>query len=137
MAAQPLHGPVATGTASVVEEPLALSRLIDVVNERFGTEFNEGDQLFFDQIVEVALRSAVLRQAAQANPSDKFALVFGAMLETLFIERMDQNVDIFSRYMSDGQFQEMVRHLLAVDVYKQFRQQVAAKELDAVVAIAS
>ncbi|GAA4355952.1 DEAD/DEAH box helicase family protein [Hymenobacter saemangeumensis] len=127
VAAQPLHGPVATGTGSVVEEPLALSRLIDVVNERFGTEFNEGDQLFFDQIVEVALRSDVLRQAAQANPSDKFALVFGAMLETLFIERMDQNVDIFSRYMSDGIFQSTVGSWLALDVYKRLQQLAKAE----------
>ncbi|HET9505370.1 MAG TPA: DEAD/DEAH box helicase family protein [Hymenobacter sp.] len=126
--ATPLPLPLATGTATVAEEPLAFSRLVDIVNERFGTEFNEGDQLFFDQIAAVALRSDVLQQAAVANSAEKFALVFGSLLETLFIERMDQNVDIFSRYMSDGQFQEMVRHLLATDIYKQFRQQVSAKE---------
>ena len=35
--------------------PMALSQLIDVVNERFGTDFNQADQLFFDQIVEAAM----------------------------------------------------------------------------------
>ena len=37
------------------EEPMLLSQLIDVVNGRFGTDFNQADQLFFDQIVEAAI----------------------------------------------------------------------------------
>jgi hypothetical protein len=40
------------------------SQLIDVVNERFGTDFNQADQLFFDQIVEAAMTDDALRQAA-------------------------------------------------------------------------
>lgn len=39
------------------------------------------DQLFFDQIVEVAVGDEGLRQAAAANPEDKFELVFRNLLE--------------------------------------------------------
>ena len=31
-------------------EQVALSRLVDKLNERFGTDFTEADQLFFDQV---------------------------------------------------------------------------------------
>jgi type I restriction enzyme R subunit len=117
---------LATGAAAAAEEPLPLSRLIDVVNERFDTVFNEGNQLFFDQITAVALRSDVLAQAAAANSAEKLALVFGSLLETLFIERMDQNVGVFSRYMSGSHFQDMVRRVLAVDGYKQFQKRLLA-----------
>lgn len=51
-------------------------------------------------------------------PSDKFALVFGNLLETLFIERMDQNEEIFARYMNDPAFQALVAQWLAADVYR-------------------
>ena len=44
-----------------------LSQLIDVVNERFGTDFNQADQLFFDQIIETAMADDGLRQAAAVN----------------------------------------------------------------------
>jgi type I restriction enzyme, R subunit len=47
---------------------VSLSRLIDVVNERFGTDFTAADQLFFDQIIEAALADESLRQAAKVNP---------------------------------------------------------------------
>ena len=31
-----------------------LSQLIDIINNRFRTDFDQADQLFFDQIVETA-----------------------------------------------------------------------------------
>ena len=40
--------------------------------------------------MEAALADESLQQAAQVNPVDKFALVFTNLLDTLFVERMDQ-----------------------------------------------
>ena len=51
---------------------MPLSQLIDIVNQRFGTDFNQADQLFFDQIVEAAVTDEGLQQAAKVNPEDKF-----------------------------------------------------------------
>jgi len=116
--ARPLDGPGEIGSGVLREEPVTLSRLIDLINERFGTDFKPADQLFFDQIIEAALKDDSLRQAAKVNPEDKFALVFGNLLETLFIERMDQNEDIFARYMNDSAFQALVAQWLAADVYR-------------------
>ena len=93
--ARPLDGPAEVGSGLARSQPVPLSELIDIVNERFGTDFNQADQLFFDQIVEAAMADAGLRQAAVVNPSDKFELVFKSLLENLFAERMDQNEEIF------------------------------------------
>jgi CubicO group peptidase (beta-lactamase class C family) len=83
---------------------VALSQVIDIVNDRFGTDFNQADQLFFDQIIAVAASSEELQQAAQVNSLDKFTLLFNRLLESLFIERIDQNEEIFARYMNDTAF---------------------------------
>jgi type I restriction enzyme R subunit len=120
-AAVPLDGPKEVGSGLVREEAVALSKLIDLINERFGTDFTEADQLFFDQLVEAAVLDENLQQAAMVNPEDKFALVFNNLLETLFIERMDQNEEIFARYMNDGQFQKVVVSWLASEVYRKLR----------------
>jgi type I restriction enzyme R subunit len=103
-----------------------LSQLIDVVNERFGTDFNQADQLFFDQIVEAAMTDDGLRQAAVVNPEDKFELVFKNLLETLFVERMDQNEEIFVRYMNDVPFQKIVTTWMASEAYRRLRSDTAA-----------
>lgn len=132
--ARPLDGPTAVGTAVIHESPLALSKVIDIVNDRFGTDFNEADQLFFDQIVETAADSEELQQAAQVNSADKFSLLFNRLLESLFVERMDQNEEIFARYMNDPAFQEVVSKVLGAEVYRrlagdsQFLLQYAPRE---------
>jgi type I restriction enzyme R subunit len=115
--ARPLDGPEDVGSGFVHEDPVSLSRLIDVINERFGTDFNEADQLFFDQIVEAAMRVDALQQAAQANAIEKFQLVFRQVWESLFIERMDMNEDLFARFMNEPEFQEVVAQGLGQKVY--------------------
>jgi type I restriction enzyme R subunit len=112
-AAQRLDGPTELGSGVTRPESMALSQLITVVNERFGTDFNQADQLFFDQIVEAAMADEKLRQAAVVNPGDKFELMFKHLLESLFVERMDQNEEIFVRFMNDGPFRKVVTAWMA------------------------
>jgi len=113
-----LDGPSEVGTGVLHEEAVPLSRLIDVVNDRFGTDFNQADQLFFDQIVEAAISDVALKQAATVNPGDKFELVFKNLLEALFVERMDQNEEIFARFMNDKSFQKVVTGWLSSEAYR-------------------
>lgn len=119
--ANKLDGPSSVGSKVAREEEVPLSRLIDVVNDRFGTDFNNADQLFFDQIVEAAMADASLRQAATANPGEKFELLFKNLLEALFVERMDQNEEIFARFMNDKAFQGLVTNWLATEAYSKLR----------------
>lgn len=116
--ARALDGPKEVGTGMVREKPVALSQLIDDLNQRFGTDFNQADQLFFDQLTETAVGDERLQQAAKVNPEDKFSLVFGNLLEALMLERMDQNEALVARYMGDPQFQRQVAARLAKDAYQ-------------------
>jgi type I restriction enzyme R subunit len=119
--ARRLDGPTEVGSGLVRPQPVLLSQLIDVVNERFGTDFNQADQLFFDQIVEAAMADEGIRQAAAVNPGDKFELVFKNLLERLFAERMDQNEEIFVRFMNDVPFQKIVTTWMASEAYRRLR----------------
>src|SRR5660397_14865 len=88
---EPVDGPTAVGTKAAHPDDIELSRLIDILNERFGTEFKPGDELFFESIREDAVADSNLRQAAMANTMENFGYVFHKALEGLFIDRMDQN----------------------------------------------
>lgn len=118
----PLDGPREVGSGVARDEHVALSRLVDLINERFGTDFTEADQFFFDQILEAAVSHETLQQAAAVNSKDKFALVFASLLENLFVERMDQNVEIFARFMNDPAFQKAVTTWLSDRVYSRIEE---------------
>jgi type I restriction enzyme R subunit len=115
--AKPLDGPREVGSGMVRDEQLALSRLIDIINERFGGELNEADQLFFDQIAEAASQNEALQQAAEVNSRDKFQLLFRQVLESLFIERMELNEELFTDYMGKPEMQDVVSKWLGSQVY--------------------
>jgi SOS-response transcriptional repressor LexA len=55
------------------------------------------------------------------NPGDKFELVFKHMVEKLFVERMDQNEEIFVRFMNDLPFQKVVTAWMASEAYQRLR----------------
>lgn len=118
---EPVSGPVAVGTGASQGEDIELSRLIDLLNERFGTTFKPGDQLFFDSIREDAVADESLRQAAMANTMENFGYVFSKALEGLFIDRMDQNEEIAARFMNENTFRHAVSEHLVKAVYDQIR----------------
>jgi type I restriction enzyme R subunit len=122
----PIKGPTAVGTGKSKDAQIELSRIIDAINERFGTDFTQADELFFHQLREEAVSDENLRQAATANTLDNFRFVFDKALEGLFIDRMDQNEEIFAKYMNDTDFRKVVSEYLLKQVYKQIREEGAA-----------
>ncbi len=116
--AKPLDGPREVGSGKVHDDDVPLSRLIDLINERFGGELNDADQLFFDQIAEAASQNESLQKAAEVNSLEKFQLVFRQVLESLFIERMELNEDLFSDYMGKQDMRELVSKALGSQVYE-------------------
>jgi type I restriction enzyme R subunit len=116
-----VSAPTAVGTGIDHSEKIELSRLIDVINQRFGTEFKPADQLFFDQIREEAVSDTSIQQAAMVNTLENFGYVFDKALEGKFIDRMDQKGEIFARYMNDKEFQKVVAEWMRKRVYEQVR----------------
>ena len=109
---KPLKGPGDVGTGQE-DQKIRLSELIDILNERFGTDFTQADQLFFDQIQEEAIENEALKKAAATNSKDDFRYVFEKAFEGLVIDRMDGNEEIFGKLMSDGEFRKLaLEHLL-------------------------
>lgn len=116
-----LYGPREVGTGQA-DEDVQLSTLVEKLNERFSTEFTLADQLFFDQVRETAVANEHLRQSAKVNTMENFEPVFKKQLETLFIERMENNEEIFMRLMNDNDFREMAAQCLMRVVYQQINQ---------------
>lgn len=117
----PLKGPTEVGLRAADDKRVALSQLIDKLNERFATDFKPADQLFFDQIAEAAVDNETLKTAAQANSMENFKPVFDRMLEGLFIDRMEGNEDIFDRLMNDAEFRNIAANELMRGVYSRLR----------------
>ena len=129
--ADPLKGPTDVGTARAKDEEVTLSSLIDRLNERFGTDFTEADQLFFDQIRASAEIDENIAEAARANNFANFAAYLDGMLNDLFIARMEGNEGIFSRVMRDIEFRSAAHEHLAREIFRRVREEQGEHNEDA------
>lgn len=127
---QPVKAPTDVGTSKVKDDKAPLSEIIEVLNERFGTQFTEEDRLFFQQIKERACRDEQVIKTARANTLDKFELGIRKLIEELMIDRMTENDKIVTRYMSDKDFQSSAYPVLAKDIYQTIRESDRVDERD-------
>lgn len=115
--AEGVKSPTEVGTSKAKDEKAPLSEIISVLNERFGTNFTDEDRLFFQQIKEKAVHNEQVIETALANPLDKFALGIRKLIDDFMIERMEQNDEIVTRYMSEPEFQGAAFPILAREIF--------------------
>ena len=98
-----------------------LSQIVDELNERFGLNLNEQDQLLFDQFEDTWVANPEVAAQARNNTIENFRLVFDRMFMGTVVERMDDNEAIFKRILDDEDFREVLMDLYAARVYRRAR----------------
>jgi type I restriction enzyme R subunit len=104
-----------------VPEKENLSKIIEVLNARFGMDLDEKDQLLFDQFEETWATDPEVIAQAQNNEFDNFRLVFDRMFLNRVVERMDDNEEIYRRVLDDEAFQKTLMDLYAERLYHRLR----------------
>lgn len=97
-----------------------LSDIIYILNEKFGTDFNEVDRLFFNQIEEELYQDDNLKIRALNNPLENFKYAFEEVFINKLIERMDANQEIFDKIMGNKDFKDVIEEWIRKKIYKRF-----------------
>ncbi len=125
--ADEITGPDEVGTGMVKEEYVPLSELVEILNDRFGTDFTEADQLFFDQLEVEAADNEKLQKAAKANTLEDFKFVFDREFEDLIIGRMEGNEGISAKLLKDQDLREVAMLHMLQNVYKKIRDEESVR----------
>lgn len=112
-----LSGTSEAGLKRSKDEEAALSEIINLLNERFGTEFEEADKLFFDQIEAELMEDETLQMQAKVNKMDTFKYAFNDKFIDKLIGRMDQNQEIFEKILEDKAFGDLVKEWMMKRIY--------------------
>lgn len=99
------------------EEKEFLSRIIDEVNERFGTDFTDGDKVFFAELETRLAGNQTLNQSAKTNTKDALKLVFGHIFEAQLHTMIESNFDIYKKIVENADFGKFVKEKMFEDVY--------------------
>ena len=97
------------------------SQIIDELNERFGMNFSERDQLLFDQFEETWIADPDVVDQARVTPSKTSGWSLIRMFMGTIVGRMDDNEAIFKRVLDDEEFRRVLMDLYATRVYGRAR----------------
>ncbi|MCH7826462.1 MAG: type I restriction endonuclease subunit R [Bacteroidetes bacterium] len=112
-----INGVTEAGISRDKEIKAPLSEIIDILNNKFGTDFTEADKLFFDQIESELVEDETLQTQAKVNKIDTFKYAFEDLFLSKLVERMDQNQEIFEKILDDKEFGRNVQELMMKKVY--------------------
>jgi len=124
-----LKAPTEAGLPKGQDEYTQLSEIIQVLNERFGTNFTEAERFNVDQIRHEMANDEILIKQALNNSFEVFKQ--GSSKEVFIskaIERLNKNPEFFTKILTDEQFASELFGFLVKPVYQQivqsFRDQV-------------
>lgn len=112
-----LKGGKSAGLKKSKDDVLTLSEIIKLMNERFGTDFDDADRLFFEQLEEELVNDEDLQKQAKANKMDTFSYAFDDNFLKNLLNRVDQNQEIFNKIIEDTEFGDLLREYLKKRVY--------------------
>jgi type I restriction enzyme R subunit len=111
------------GTGRPPQDELeALSQIIHDLNERFGTEFTEADQVFFAELGTRLMSDEALAKSAQINSKDNVRLTFDHLFDDKLADMIDRNMEIYKRVVDDAEFGAFIRAKMFELIYQRFAQ---------------
>ena len=118
-----LPGFTGGGTGPMTErQQVALSTIIDTLNDRFGTNLTPADQLWVEQQITAAIDDPEIRESAMANSETNFAYTFDRRFEGLVIDRHDANGEMLRRFLDQPEFADLFTRWARDETYRQVRE---------------
>ncbi len=118
-----LRNPGDGGLAARGDEEAPLSDILHRINERFGTDFDEQDQLFLDQTYQSLLDDSDLALKARNNDESNFFHPFHEAYLDKTIERMDQHLETYKQLQGNPEMAKGIIGFFAAMAYRYFREQ--------------
>lgn len=98
-----------------------LSSIVAVLNDRFGTNLTDVDELLFDQFEESWVADGELSDQARNNTIENFRLVFDRKFLQTIVTRLDSNEEIYKKILDDDDFRATVGEYYLRKVYERLR----------------
>jgi type I restriction enzyme R subunit len=99
-------------------EKAALSEIIADLNRRFGTDFTEGDRIFFAELKTRLATNESLQASAKVNTRENVQLLHDALFDAVLQTMIDSNFEMFKRINDNEAFGQLVRQRIFDQVYR-------------------
>ncbi|MEM7539302.1 MAG: type I restriction endonuclease subunit R, partial [Chloroflexota bacterium] len=110
------------------EEKSPLSELIDELNKRFGTEFDEADKVFFAELKARMANHESMKASAQVNTRENLLLLFESLFPGVLQTMIENNFDLYKRVTEETDFRSAIIAMLFEEVYEELKKDESVVE---------
>jgi len=101
------------GTGGTSEpEPEPLSKILELLNERFSYDFDEGDRIFIEQLKKNVQERDAVQKSTEVNSASDARLTFGMATEDELQGMIDKNFQLYRKITDDEASGELFFDLL-------------------------
>jgi len=100
------------------EDLIKLTEIINVINDRFSTDFADADRLFLDQVEEDIYQNEKIMTQAKVNSKENFKYPFSEELLDMVMERMERNEDFASKFIENKDIRKKLEDYYISRIYK-------------------
>jgi len=93
-------------------EPEPLSKILELLNERFGYDFDEDDRVFIEQLKKNVQERDAVQKSIEVNSASDARLTFDMATEDELQDMIDNNFQLYKKITDDEAFGEMFFNLL-------------------------
>jgi type I restriction enzyme R subunit len=104
-----------------LEEKDSLSKIIDEINQRFGTNFTDNDKVIVEQIAKLMSEDGEVIDFVNENNLDTFKLVNKDKIEDIILQRQEQNNLLFKKIFEDNEFKNDIIEGILNEIYKRVK----------------
>ncbi|MCK5125214.1 MAG: type I restriction endonuclease subunit R [candidate division Zixibacteria bacterium] len=105
------------GTGRGANEKEFLSLIIEEVNKRFGTDFTDGDKVFFAELETRLAGNETLNQSAKTNTKEALKLIFSHIFEAQLHGMVESNFDIYKKIVENAEFGSFIKEKMFEEVF--------------------
>jgi type I restriction enzyme R subunit len=92
-----------------IEEKDSLSRIIKEINERYGTNFNDGDRIILNDLSNRLFESDVLKGSVMNNSKDAAKLKFDQLFQDELVGVLDQHFSLYQKLDQSPELKKFVQ----------------------------
>lgn len=104
---EPMGGSGSKGIGE--DEKDALSKIIKEVNERYGTNFNDGDRVILNDLSKRLLKSEVLQGSVMNNSKDAAKLKFDQLFQDELVSVLDNHFSLYQKLDQSPELKKFVQ----------------------------
>ena len=121
---------ITVGATTGDEELDTLSSIIEALNERFGSNLDESDRLFFEEVYHQLREDPAIQRSLEINEPEDVMRTFNQKMEDIMTGSVERKFQIVKKFLDNSEFKQDILGMFFAEILSNSQLDEAGKILN-------